>query len=492
MASTLTMIAPSGTASNRSWANMGGDQPRFGPLNGRLTTQAPIMTNVGINKGMHEWRAKSANDFKIPSNRVFSRLLTTGRGDAYDLLHVKALDGILAYKKQLQTRDIDPYNENRAHGIATLNGLNIESRFENNDAAFHDQFTFLGYSMRDWLFGRADQPETGVAVMVHGSKNFFYRGYKNKPLYPGDRMMWSLPSTNPQIREQQEAQLAGDADHPVERQAIIIEPLHYGQAHYFVQYEISMSFADRNFNRYLYHRIRPGASEAVSRDQLAAIAFRSLLQFAAFSTLAVFQLYTGIDLPTPNNNGAEGSALNDNDFNRNHPVERTVFKNLIQVGSPIVVNNNGELSMSADVVLTPELQEKRSNQLEFWAAKLGCAPTAKPVAGDHAENMTNAILAMTLSSLLGDSGLSKGVEVQKLFSPQRRLQAKRPSRRADERALSPEWNETSVVGCLGYLQNSVATDVFHCVGDAIERVQDRCIGTCLSYTVPGDWGDEYH
>lgn len=495
MADHLTMIAPSSSAGNASWANMGGDQPRFGPLNGRLVTQQAIMTNVGVHKGMHEWRAKQAADAKALPQNIFSRLLSTGTGDAWDLLHIKPLDLIFTYKKQLQTRDIDPYNENRVQGIATLNGLHIENKYVGNQAAFEDQFRCLGYTVRGWYFGKPDQPETGVAVMVHGSKNFFYRGYKNKPLFPGDRMMWSWPRVDPDEREVQRQQLGYDNDHPPEREAAIIEPLHYGTAHYFVQRELTLSFDDKNFSRYLYTKARPGASENVSRDHFAAISLRTILQLNSFITLAAFQAYTGIDLPTPNNNGQDGSALNDNDFNRNRAVEQTGFKELVAVGGKLVEQNPaapGELQISRARQLTDAIKQKRSNQLEFWAAKLGCAPSAKPAAGDHARNMANAILAMTLQPLLCDRRLAKGADVRKFFSAQTALQALRPSRRADDRGVGLEWNEQTVVGSLGYLQSSAATDVYHALGEAIERIQDRCVGTCLGYTVAGDWGDEYH
>ena len=402
-------------------------------------------------------------------------------------MHIQPLDYLLCYKGERGTSEMDPYKAEYVQGFATLNGLRIDLKRFPTQASFEDQFRVIGPAMRGMRFGKADQPETGVAAMVHGSKNFFYRGFKGQALYPGDRFCWRLPSIFLEQRERERSLIGADNEHPEMREAVIIEPLSYDRAHHFVQHELTRSFDKSSRDRYLFTRTKPGANDSPSRDQFAAIALRSLLQLNAFFTLAFYSLYTGQPLVTPGG-GAQGSAVNDQDFNLNVAAEETYMKDLVSGSKRIVPQPNGTLQVS-DQPLSDAEKKARAYQLEFWAAKIGCAPNAKGPAGRHHHNLINAILASTYQPLLMDRGLAQGVSVLKLFTPEMQATAKRSvSRNIVER----EWNPQSVVGQLGYLQSSAATDAYKALGEAIERVQDKCLGTCLSYTVPSDWGDEFH
>jgi hypothetical protein len=434
-----------------------------------------------------EIREENRDDYRIPADEIFGRRLSSGNSDAREYLHVKQLDLLFCYKRQLFTRQADELKAQRVPVVHVWNCARIEKEFR-TQAQYENQFRWLGYAAMDFTF-RQEQVQSGLACNAHGGKNYFYRGFKNKPMFVGDRMKWRLPSINPEICEQEKMLLAGDNTHPVERLAAIIEPMTYEDSHLFMQVELTRSFATAEAPNYSWAKMRPGSNEFVDRDRFAAIAFRALLQFTAFATLAAFSCYTGVELPTPGN--GKVSTIEDQMglFNANAVVERLSFsearKTVIKphpTDGTLLVDPAGRQYSEAE-------QLERGRRFEFWAAKVGCAPLAKGPLNNEFTNLINSILGMVMRPLLMDKKMANGTNVLNLFPSSMREQAILTTSTARvERRPDP----SKVTGQLVEMQGSAVRDAFWTLGEAIEYTQDKCIGNSLNNTIAGQLGDEVH
>lgn len=441
MASTLTMVSVGGSQGSDTFSRFAQKREE---QNGQLVGQQIINFNVNVSHELAKVREENASDYKIPAEQLFGRKIGRGGSDPREFLHIRQLDLLFCYKRQLFTEASNEQKASRVTVINVWNAAKIEPQFRTQQQ-YENQYRCLGYAAYDWTYRQGQQG--GLACNVHGSKNFFYRGYKDRPLFVGDRMKWGLPSIFLEERERQRGMLVGDDIHPLEREAPIIEPMSYSDVHLFLQAEITKSFANMARDDYSWHKLQPGSNEYVDRERFAAIALRTLLQFNSFCTLAAFSAYTGVDLPTPGNGRVSTIGDTTGLFNANTVVERQSFPVVTQMRPS--VDASGVLVPGAAPLTETQLLE-RGRRLEFWAAKLGCAPAAKGPAGQEATNLINAILGMTLRPLLMNKGLSNGTDILRLFPSSMRDEARLPvtgsraERRPDSSKVCCVWGFPSL------------------------------------------------
>jgi hypothetical protein len=140
-----------------------------------LITQQAVLYNAKVDTGLHEIRLGTLDNEDIPDSRKFGRLLSTGAGDAYDLLHLLPLEPTFYYRaQQLKTMSSDVFRETRISVFQTLNCSEIPVGVTQEE--FEDRFVYAGQPMRAVYFGKKPSVPMGVAMLIAGSKGMWNRG----------------------------------------------------------------------------------------------------------------------------------------------------------------------------------------------------------------------------------------------------------------------------------------------------------------------------
>jgi hypothetical protein len=128
-----------------------------------------------------------------------------------------------------------------------------------------------------------------------------------------------------------------------------------------------------------------------------------------------------------------------------------------------------------------------ANQLFFWAGKWGLLGHA---AAEHVrpfEHLINAALGLTFRPLITDRETHNYFSILRFFPQNLQQGATIRSRNTRSDEMGRKYDLFNNVGSLAYAQSSLITELFVCIGRAVERQMNKEIFTSLSMTPPREW-----
>ncbi len=174
--------------------------------------QGEVTLNTQVNPKLLDARQRVARKFQDPRLRL-------GSAENADQVSIYPAELMFTYRGDSQMGGVSFAGEPTVYGFTSFNGV---PTFGRSQADFESGFQFIGQAKGTYNFGDPNQPHNGVAVRTRGSGTTWNTG--THPIMVGDRIVWRLPSVDPEQRERERRTLPRMQGVPPSKFLAIIEP----------------------------------------------------------------------------------------------------------------------------------------------------------------------------------------------------------------------------------------------------------------------------
>lgn len=233
----------------------------------------------------------------------------------------------------------------------------------------HKMVNFVGFCMDTYRTNDPSQTKSGMAIAIAGSCTTYWTG--PGLVYPGDTVMWRLPSIDPKIREEETAAmrlpdaLKDGTVHP------ILEAWSPNAIQDFKYDAIEMMFDARYIEQMEIRNISGNYGELDSTE-FVALAFKQATLMAGLSTVMALNAYGLIDIKVPDSGDPIAQAA----YSKNSAILSKPFREIMRHKVSSDANGNITALPLTELSSNQRLEEskKRANNLLFLASVLGAHP----------------------------------------------------------------------------------------------------------------------